>query len=134
MTMAQTINTENTAGKPVNKFDKLSADTPVLPSLSSLMEVELSVNEASSVRVILTKKLPYSYWWAEYDVDLAQLYFVTVDAQIQGLGMKIHKPFVENLTNAKEVSLLLANKKTEKLVGMPYVIPLVVRKNTLQDI
>ncbi len=119
--------------KPLEKFDKLSADTPILPSISSLMEVELVTNPEGGVLVIITRALPSPYWWAEYDIDLQQLYFVTVHGQLQGLGMKIHDVFEKRMINAKDVKIVRFEKNTGKMIGIPYIIPLVVRKHTLKD-
>jgi hypothetical protein len=119
--------------KKIKQFEKLDPDAPVLPSLASLMDVELVVSEDHSVMVIVSKELLQSYWWAEYDIDLQQLYFVTVEGKIQGLGMKVHEPFEDNMTDATDIRLVRFNQKTKKMSGLPYIVPLVVRKHTLQD-
>ncbi len=119
---------------PLKKFDKLAHNAPVLKSLASMMEVELAVNPDGKAMVIITRNVPLTYWWAEYDVDLKQLYFITVRGQIQGLGMIIHPPFEENMMEAKDLQIVQFNKVTGKTMGLPYIVPLVVRKGTLQDI
>lgn len=119
--------------KSVQQFDKLSADTPVLASLASVMDVELVVSEDGKVMVIASQKPEQNYWWAEYDVDLKQLYFVTVEAKIQGLGMPVHEVFEKNMIESKAIRLVQFNQKIQQIDGLPYVLPLVVRKNTLGD-
>ena len=120
--------------KPLKKFDKLGDDTPVLPSLASTMDVELVASPEAEVMVIMTSDAPEEYWWAEYDVDLQQLYFITVNAKIQGLGMKIHEPFEKNMLEATKVRLVKYNPTTKKMHGLPNIVPLVVRKHTLEDV
>ncbi len=124
----------NKPQKTLKKFDKLDDNAPVLPSLRSMMDVELVVNPNGGAMVIITQELQESYWWAEYDVDLQQLYFVTVKGKVQGLGMKIHDAFEENLSEGEDVRIAKYNKKTKMLAEEPYIVPLVVRKHTLEDL
>ena len=129
--MAQTQ--QNTGKPPLKKFGKLDPDAPVLPSLASTMGVEMIVNPEGGMMIIISKDIPETYWWAEYDVDLKQLYFVTISGKIQGLGIKIHDVFEELMTQTKDVRIVKYNKRLNNLVGVPYVVPVVVRKNTLGD-
>ncbi len=121
------------AKKPLKKFDKLDDDAPVLPSLASTMDVELVVGSEGKTLVVISEDVPEAYWWAEYDVDLEQLYFVTVNGKIQGLGIKIHEPLEERMTESTDLRIVKYDKKTESFCSAPYVVSLVVRKHTLED-
>lgn len=134
--MAQPIKkpaaTKAPATKPgIKMFQKLPEDTPVLPSLFSTMRTELLVNDSDIATVFHEKDLPQAIWWAEYDIDLAQLYFVTVQAKIIGLGFKIHDPLHEKLQHAKKVNFMKVSEDDK--IGFPFVVPLVVRHYTLRD-
>ena len=119
--------------KALKKFDKLDPDAPVIPSLASMMEVEIVAGSEGEVMVIITDDIPETYWWSEYDIDLKQLYFVTVNGKVQGLGLKIHECFEEHMTEGQDVRLVRFDKKNQVPVGVPYIVPLVVRKHTLED-
>ncbi len=119
--------------KAIKPLQKMPDDTPVLPSLNKTMGIELLVNDSGVATLYHNQPLPEKYWWAEYDVDLAQLYFVTVEARIQALGFKIFERQHEFLVDSKKVMLLHVHKDEDK-VGMPYFIPLVVRKHTLSEV
>ncbi len=109
--------------KAIKPLQKMPQDTPVLPSLNKTMGIELLVNDTGVATLYHNQPLPENYWWAEYDVDLAQLYFVTVEARIQAFGIKIFERQHEHLVNSKKVMLVYVHKDEEK-VGMPYMIPL----------
>ena len=115
--------------KTVKPLQKMPEDTPVLPSLHSTIGAGLLVGQGDIATVMIEKPLPEQYWWAEYDIDLEQLYFVTVEAHIQGLGFKIHPPQHRHLMNAKKISIV--EFTGEDKFKTPYIIPLVVRTNTL---
>ena len=115
----------------IKKLQKMPADTPVLPSLYSTMKVELLVNDGNIATVFHDKPLPQQIWWAEYDVDLSQMYFVTVKAKILGLGMRIWDPIHTQLQHAKLASLIKVSDDGK--AGFPFVVPLVVRHFTLSD-
>ena len=102
--------------KGVKKFQKMPPDTPVLPSLYTTMKTELLVNDGNIATVFHSKPLPQQIWWAEYDVDLSQMYFVTVKAKILGLGMRIWDPIHTQLQHAKLASLIKVQHK-------PFLIP-----------
>ena len=115
--------------KPLKKFQKPPADTPVLPSVRSKMELEILVNDQGKALFLHSKPLQEAIWWAEYDVDLKELYFVTVKAKIQGSGFKIFDELHEYLQTVDELMII-----REKDLGMPQIVKLIVRKNTLSDI
>lgn len=118
--------------KAIKPMQKMPKDTPVLPSLAKTMGVEFIVNDSGIGTLYHNKPLPEQYWWAEYDVDLAQLYFVTVEARIQGLGFKIFERQHEHLVNSDKIMTIFV--ESEKKAGMPYIVPLVVRKHTLSEV
>ena len=101
-------------------------NAPVLPSImSGGREAELIVNVGSEAAVLYNKPLPESIHWAEYDIDLALLTFVTYSGKVQGLGMTIHKPFRKYLSKAKQIMMIyMENAVQPKMIGP---VKLVVR-------
>lgn len=82
-------------------------DAPVLPSIvSGNRDAELVVNGEGKAMVLYNQPLPETIEWVEYDIDLAMLTFVTYSGKVQGLGMKVHKPFRKYLSKAKEIVLI----------------------------
>ncbi|OIN87222.1 MAG: hypothetical protein AUJ12_02885 [Alphaproteobacteria bacterium CG1_02_46_17] len=82
-------------------------NAPVLPSIvSGGRDAELMVNADGDAAVLYNQLLPEEIDWVEYDMDLALLTFVTYSGKVQGLGMKIHKPFRKYLSKAGEVMLI----------------------------
>lgn len=82
-------------------------NAPVLPSIvSGGRDAELVVNADGAAMVLYNKRLPEPIEWVEYDMDLALLTFVTYDGKVQGLGMKVHKPFRRYLGRAQEIVLI----------------------------
>lgn len=98
----------------------------VLPTLSSQCECELVVNETGQAMVIYTKQLSEGIEWAEYDIDLAMLTFVTWTGKVMGLGMKIHTPLREPLSKAREV-MLVETEEDKITIREMYPIELVTR-------
>jgi len=101
-------------------------DAPVLPSLASQCDCELAVNEAGVAMVLFTKTMPEGIHWAEYDVDLSLLTFVTWSGRIMGLGMKVHAPFRKYLKMANEIMLVQMTEDGKECVMM-YPADLVIR-------
>ena len=93
------------AGVQPQKF-VIPLDAPVLPTLASQCNCELVVNEDGLAMVIFTKEPAEDIEWADYDVDLSMLTFVTWSGKIMGLGMKVHAPFRKYLKMAKEITLV----------------------------
>ncbi len=82
-------------------------NAPVLPSIiSGDRDAELVVNVDSQAAILYNKPLPEEIEWVEYDIDLSMLTFVTAKGKVQGLGMKVHKPFRKYLSKADEIMLI----------------------------
>lgn len=101
-------------------------DAKVLPTMASLCECELVVNEEGMAMVLFTKTLPEGIHWIEYDMDLSMLTFVTWSGSIMGLGMKIHAPFRKYLKMAKEIMMVQMSEDKQSIVVM-YPADVVVR-------
>lgn len=100
-------------------------DAPVLPSLASWCECELTVKDNGMAAVFYGKKLPEEIHWIEYDIDLSMLTFVTWTGKVMSLGMKIHAPFRRYLRVAPEIAMIHMDEN-DKVVSI-YPAKLVVR-------
>jgi hypothetical protein len=104
----------------------LPESAPVLPSIiSGDRDAELVVNVDSQAAILYNKPLPEDIDWAEYDIDLSMLTFVTNKGKIQGLGMKVHKPFRKYLSKADEIMLIYMQDSKIPMSFVP--VKLVVR-------
>jgi hypothetical protein len=108
------------------KFEKQPEDAPVIPSLASRMVIELMVSPDGKAIMLHKAAIPVPIWWAEYDVELNSLYFVTVRGQLMGYGMKMPKRMGEYLMRGDEI-LFQQIDNDKKNVGLPNLVPLVVR-------
>lgn len=89
------------------KVFEIPVGAPVLPSIvSGDRDAELVVNADGLAMVLYNQPLPEPIEWVEYDMDLAILTFVTWEGKVQGLGMKVHKPFRRYLSKAQEIVLI----------------------------
>ncbi|MDD3020323.1 MAG: hypothetical protein PHX61_04990 [Alphaproteobacteria bacterium] len=117
------------AAKHRSKQDEkyvIPENAPVLPSIvSGGRDAELMVNADGDAAVLYNQPLPEEIDWVEYDMDLALLTFVTYGGKVQGLGMKIHKPFRKYLSKAKEIMLIYM--EDAKIPRDIYTAKLVVR-------
>lgn len=101
-------------------------DAQVLPPLASQCKCELAVNEEGMAMVIYTKTLPEGIHWAEYDMDLSLLTFVTWSGDVMELGMKIHAPFRPHLSKSKEIMMVQMTDDGTEMMAM-YPADMVVR-------
>lgn len=104
----------------------IAKDAQVLPPLASQCKCELAVNEDGLAMVIYTKTLPEGIHWAEYDIDLSILTFVTWSGDIMELGMKIHPPFKPHFKKAKEIIMVQMTEDGTEIIAM-YPADMVVR-------
>lgn len=101
-------------------------DAPVLPSIvSGNRDAELMVDQSGNAMVIYNQPLPEDVEWIEYDIDLDMLTFVTYSGKVQGLGMKVHKPFRKYLSKAKEIMLVYLENSQDIRGFLP--VKLIVR-------
>ena len=111
---------------PVQAQYVVPENAPVLPSLASQCDCELVVNEDGMAMVLFTKTMPEGIHWAEYDIDLSLLTFVTWSGRLMGLGMKVHVPFRKYLKMADEITLVQMTEDGKDCIMM-YPVDLVVR-------
>ncbi len=89
------------------KVFEIPVGAPVLPSIvSGDRDAELVVNADGLAMVLYNQPLQEAIEWAEYDMDLEILTFVTWEGKVQGLGMKVHKPFRRYLARAQEIVMI----------------------------
>lgn len=101
-------------------------DAQVLLPLASQCKCELAVNEDGLAMVIYTKTLPEGIHWAEYDMDLSLLTFVTWSGDVMELGMKIHPPFKPHFSKTKEIMMVQMTADGTEMVEI-YPAKLVIR-------
>lgn len=104
----------------------ISPDAHQLPTLASQCDCELVVDKDGMAMVIYTKQPAEGIDWAEYDVDLSLLTFVTWSGNVMGLGMKIHTPLKKHMEIAKEIMLVHLDTATNEIVSI-YPIEVVIR-------
>lgn len=115
--------------KPATAADQkyvIPKDAAVLPPMASLCECELLVNEDGKAMVIYTKPIPEAIQWAEYDMDLSLLTFVSWSGNTMELGMKVHAPFRKYLRMANEIMMIELKDNNEKIASI-YPAKLMVR-------
>lgn len=88
-------------------------DLVVLPNLFDSHQPDLIANALGQVMMLYDKPLPYIIWWAEYDHDLAQLYFVTTGGEIWPLGVPVHPEVGKYLRFGNKILLVEINDKGE---------------------
>lgn len=115
----------STSPKPLKKFQKPPEDTPVIASLASRMTIELMMDETGRALLLHRQELPEVIWWAEYDVELNSLYFVTIKGQLMGYGMKMPPALAARIIRVKDLWFMQVEEKDKK--GIPQPVPLVVR-------
>jgi hypothetical protein len=98
----------------------------VLPSLADTMNVELLVKDDGTSLVLHDQRLPDYIHWAEYDMDLNTLTFVTWRGAVIGLGMKIQPAFRKYLSLAHEITMQYMQGGHS--IGFMDKVPMVVRK------
>lgn len=115
--------------KGVDFFDefgqvKVDADSPVYPSLMSMMKVDLVISPESDVWMAHDKPLPEVLKWIEYDLDLENLILVSVSGKIQDFGMKVPPAMKKYLRKATHI---FAIYQAEDHIKDMSRVPLVVR-------
>jgi hypothetical protein len=106
----------------------LPEDSPIHYPMARTMAVDLIINKDSKVWVAHDKPFPGILQWAEYDVDLGTLHFVTDDGKIQDLGMVVQPSLRKYMRMAEKVDTLLV--QNEKICDF-YSIPLIVRETMM---
>jgi len=104
----------------------ISVGAENLPPLASFCNCELLVNQDGQTIVIFDRDMPEGIEWAEYDVDLSLLNFVTWSGKVMGLGMKVHAPFRKYMKQAEDITLIQISEDRQDVLGM-YNTDLVIR-------
>ncbi|MAH05338.1 MAG: hypothetical protein VX740_07545 [Pseudomonadota bacterium] len=119
----------NKDGKKLNLFEHPGENAPVLPSINDSMKFDLIINDKKKSMLIVDTPFPEILYWAEYDLDMDELYFVTVRGKILPLGKKVatmFRPFMSQATYITAVRM-----QGEKLADNQRV-PLIVRLDGAQ--
>lgn len=115
--------------KKLKLFEHPGENAPVLPSINDSMKFDLIINDKKKSMLIVDAPFPEILYWAEYDLDLDELYFVTVRGKILPLGKKVatmFRPFMSLATYITAVRM-----EGEKLADNQRV-PLIVRLDGAQ--
>lgn len=115
--------------KKLKLFDKLDEDTPVLPSINDSMKFDLIINDKKKSMLLVDKPFPEILYWAEYDLDLDELFFVTVRGKILPLGKEVATMFRPYMSQATYITAV--RMEGEKLMDNQRV-PLIVRLDGAQ--
>ncbi len=109
---------------PESPSRKPDADSPVYPSLMSMMKVDLVLNPDSDVWMIYERPLPEVMKWVEYDIEMESLILVSLSGKIQSFGMKVPPAMKKYLRQAKQV---YAVRQDSNGIQDMSIVPLVVR-------
>lgn len=112
-------------GFPGATRPQIDPESPVYPSLMSMMMVDLVLSPESDVWLIYERPLPEALKWIEYDLDLESLILVSLSGKVQDFGMKVPPAMKKYLRRAKQIYAILFSD--EKINDMCFV-PLVVRE------
>jgi hypothetical protein len=114
------------ADKEIDVFAKdLPADAPIHTPMARKMAVDLIINKDSKVWLAHDMPFPGILQWAEYDVDLGTLNFVSDDGKTQDLGMTVQPTMRKYLRQATTIDTVLVQ---DKQIRDFWSIPLIVRE------
>ncbi len=74
-----------------------------LPSVREMGEMELVVSDSGKLYLFHKAPMPATIEWAEYDTEMASLYFVSDDGRTQDCGIKIHDPMKVHMLKSASV-------------------------------
>lgn len=117
---------------PVDKlkmFEHPGEQAPVLPSVNDSMKFDLIINDKQKSMLIVDKPFAEILYWAEYDLDLDELFFVTVRGKILPLGKRVATMFRPYMSQATYITAV--RMQDEKLADTQRV-PLIVRLDGAQ--
>lgn len=122
---------QNTApeSRKLEMFEHPGERAPVLPSINDTMKFDLIINDKKKSMLIVDQPFPEILYWAEYDLDTDEMFFVTVRGKIQPLGkivQTVFRPFLSQATFITAVRM-----KDDKLADNQR-IPLIVRLDGAQ--
>lgn len=130
---AEAVDTvENVGGKEekkLNLFQHPGENAPVLKPINDTMKFDLIINDKQKSMLIVDKPFPEVLYWAEYDLDLDELMFVTVRGKILPLGKPVATLFRPYMSQATYITAV--RMEDEKLADNQR-IPLIVRLDGAQ--
>lgn len=97
----------------------------VLPSLASLMTIELLVKENDAVYLVHDEPYPGILKWVEYNPDAREMSFIQQDGVTQDLGLDIPEDLNERLKTAKSNMINVVLKKDSRIEDY-YIVPFVM--------
>jgi hypothetical protein len=100
-------------------------DSPVYPSLMSMMKADLVLNPESDIWLIHDQPLPEVVKWIEYDIELETLILVSVSGKIQGFGQKIPPAMKKYMGKGRMIHLIYFDMD---LIQDMSIVPLIVRE------
>lgn len=103
---------------------KIDDESPVYPSLMSMMKVDLVISPESDVWMAHDQPLPEVLKWIEYDLDLESLTLVALSGKIQDFGMKVPPAMKKYLRKATHI---YAIHQAEDHIKDMSRVPLLVR-------
>jgi|TARA_R110002126_G_scaffold13118_1_gene55792 hypothetical protein len=118
--------------EPDNKlkmFEHPGEQAPVLSSINDSMKFDLIINDKQKSMLIVDKPFAEVLYWAEYDLDLDELFFVTVRGKILPLGKPVATMFRPYMSQATYITAV--RMQDEKLADTQRV-PLIVRLDGAQ--
>lgn len=95
----------------------------VPPTLASLMNVNLVVNDASEAILLHDKQFPFPINWAEYDKDLRKLYLISYKGTPLELGISIPDKLGKKLEkNMHFKTALIQNETLADFYYLPFIV------------
>lgn len=109
---------------------KIDPESPVYPSLMSMMMVDLAISPDSDVWMIYEHALPEALRWVEYDIDLASLTLVSLSGKIQDFGMLVPPSMKKHLRRADAIHAI---QLTDQQIQDTCIVPLLVRASLIEN-
>lgn len=117
-------NNKNMSGAEIDVFAReLPADLPIHRPMTARVNVDLLVNKDSEVWLLHDAPFPGIVQWAEYDVDMDSLCFVTEDGKTQDLGLRIQPAMRKYLRQGQKIdAVLIKDKKIHDFTRIPLLV------------
>lgn len=107
----------------MNNGEGIMEGRPVI--LTSLMNVNIMVNESSKVWVLHDEPLPDLLKWVEYDCSSGCVSLVTDDGVLLGLGLELPQDIKQRLEKARDVYVV---RMRDEYIDDFYHLPLLVQE------
>jgi hypothetical protein len=119
----------NSPGEDIDVFARQApppVDVPLHEPMTKRMNIDLIVNKNSQVWLAHDMPFPGILQWAEYDVDMATVTFVTTDGRMQDTGLKVQPVMRRYLRQATVIDAVLVQ---EGKIHDFFRVPLIVRES-----